>query len=112
MKNRFLSGNGRVIFMLVCFVAILAFVGLLMRGKIQSLLHSHIEHQVEEQADTMAELVDEKMQTEITNLETISAYLQAEEESLQIIMEMAQVEDREADWGFWIWTAMRYTERK
>jgi len=99
MKNRFLSGNGRVIFMLICFVAILTFVGFLMRGKMQTLLHNHIERQVEEQAETMAELVDEKMQIEISNLETISAYLQTEEENLQIIMEMAQAEDIEAVWG-------------
>ena len=99
MKNKLLSGKSRVILMLACFVAILALVGLLMRGKMQTLLHNHIERQVAKQATTMAELVEEKLQTEITNLETISAYLQAEEEMLQSIMEMAQKEDSEATWG-------------
>lgn len=99
MKDKLLSGKSRVILMLVCFVAILALVGWLMRGKMQTLLHNHIERQVAKQAGTMAELVDEKLQTEITNLETIAAYLQAEEENLQMIMEMAQMEDSEATWG-------------
>lgn len=99
MKDKLLSGKSRVILMLVCFVAILALVGWLMRGKMQTLLHNHIEQQVAKQAATMAELVDEKLQTEITNLETIAAYLQAEEENLQMIMKMAQMEDSEATWG-------------
>jgi len=99
MKNKRLSGKSRVILMLVCFVAILALVGLLMRGKMQTLLHNHIEQQVAKQAATMAELVEEKLQTEITNLETIATYLQTEEEMLQGIMEMAQQEDSEAIWG-------------
>lgn len=99
MKSKLLSGKSRVILMLVCFIAILTLVGVLMRGKMQTLLHNHIERQVEKQAVTMAELVNEKLQTEITNLETISAYLQAEGENLQIIMEMAQLEDTEAVWG-------------
>ena len=99
MKNRFLSGKSRVIWMLVCFVAILALVGLLMRSKMQTLLHNYIENQVTKQAVTMAELVNEKLQKEITNLETISSYLQSDTENLQEIMAMAQEEDTDASWG-------------
>ena len=99
MKDKLLSGKSRIIFMLVCFVAILALVGLLMRGKMQTLLHNHIEKQVAKQAATMAELVNEKLQTEITNLEMISSYLQMDAHNLQMIMEMAQLEDSDAVWG-------------
>ena len=63
MKNKLLSGKSRVILMLVCFVAILTLVGWLMRGKMQTLLHNHIERQVAGQAATMAELVNEKLIT-------------------------------------------------
>ena len=99
MKDRLLSGKTRIVIVLIGFVAILALVGLLMRGKMQTLLHNHIEKQVTTQAKTLAELVNEKLQTEITNLETISAYLQEKPEYLQDIMEMAQTEDAEAVWG-------------
>ena len=99
MRDRFLSGKTRIVIVLIGFVAILALVGLLMKGKMQSLLHNHIERQVTTQAGTLAELVNGKLQTEITNLENIAFYLQDNPDDLQEIMEMAQTEDIEAVWG-------------
>ncbi len=99
MRDKLQSGKTRVVISLVAFVVILALVGLLMRGKMQTLLHNHIEKQVTTQAATLAELVNEKLQAEITNLENISSYLQDNPNHLQEIMEMAQKEDVEAVWG-------------
>lgn len=99
MKNKWLSGKTKIITMLICFVVILASVGLLMRDKMQTLLHNHIEKQVAELAETLAELVNEKLQSEMTNLEAISTYLQNDAENMQNIMEMAQKEDTDASWG-------------
>ncbi len=99
MKDKLQSGKTRIVIMLIAFVVILMLVGFLMRGKMQTLLHNHIEAQVTTQAKTLAELVNEKLQAEITNLESISSYLEGNPENLQEIMEMAQTEDVEAAWG-------------
>ena len=99
MKDKIRSGKTQLFIMLTAFVVILALVGLLMRGRMQMLLQNHLERQAARQAETLAELVDKKLEAEITNLENISFYLQANTEEVQSIMEMAQQEDVEAIWG-------------
>lgn len=99
MKDKIRSGKTQLFILLTAFVVILALVGLLMRGRMQMLLQSHLERQAARQAKTLAELVDKKLEAEITNLENISFYLQANTEEVQSIMEMAQQEDIEATWG-------------
>ena len=99
MKDKIRSGKTQLFILLTAFVVILALVGLLMRGRMQMLLQSHLERQAARQAKTLAELVDKKLEAEITNLENISFYLQANTEEVQSIMEMAQQEDVEAIWG-------------
>ena len=99
MKDRIRSGKTQLFLLITVFGAIIAVVGLLMRGRMQLLLHSHLERQTAQQAETLAELVNEKLESEITNLENIAVYLQMNATEVQSIMAMAQQEDTEAVWG-------------
>lgn len=99
MRDRIRSGKTQLFLLLTVFVVIIAIVGLLMRGRMQLLLHRHLERQTARQAETLAELVNEKLESEITNLENIAVYLQMNATEVQSIMAMAQQEDTEAVWG-------------
>jgi len=72
MRDKIRTGKTRIFIMLSVFVIVLLFVGILMYGKMQKLLHNYVEKQVAKQAQVHAEVLEEKMKVanhRIENLE-------------------------------------------
>lgn len=74
MKISIKQFGRRVILGLLVFLIIFILVGVLLRGKLVSLLNGYVEKQVALQADTLSNLVYEQFDTELKNLNNISMY--------------------------------------
>lgn len=74
MKSRFRLIGRRAILGMLLFLAVFFAVGVLLRGKLVSLLNGYVEKQVALQADTLSSLVYEKFDIELKGLENISVY--------------------------------------
>ena len=78
--------------MLVAFIIVLLVVGVFMQAKLKSLLRYYAEKQVTQQAEVLADLLEEKFQVELTCLEHISGLIEKEavnqEKILNIFEEM------------------------
>ena len=75
------------------FVIILLIVGALMRGKLQELLHEHMETQITVQMQTMAELFNARMQSELEQLEAVAGYIEQTKDTKHIWKEHQQEEN-------------------
>ncbi len=99
MKDKLSSGKARMYIMLITFVAVLLFVGILMEYKMQSLLHDYIEKQVTGQAMTLAEVLEKQIDAELLDLENIAGYIESEPEDIEKHINMAREKDSVAEWG-------------
>ena len=72
MKNNWIKGKRRILFVLIIVTLIMVGVGILMSLRLKSLLQSYTEKQVTEQARTLADLSAEQFELEIHNLESIA----------------------------------------
>jgi len=93
MKSRFRKGKTRIFLMLFVFLAVLGLVGILMHMKLRSLLRSHIERQVANQARGLAMVTEENFASELEKLESISEMMEDKEDSMGILFEMVRTED-------------------
>ncbi len=99
MKNKISSGKTRIIILLTSFVVVLMLVGLLMSSKLNELIQNYAEKQVTRQADTIAELLEEQLVAEISDLNNISGYIEGQPEEIDKHMKMAEGKDKDAKWG-------------
>ncbi len=76
----------RTLFMLTFFAMALVIVGIVLRSRISMLLDSYTENQTGKQAKVLALLVEEKLETEIENLEYIASKLESSLESMDDLM--------------------------
>lgn len=93
------KGKAKIFILLFSFVVVLVLVGVLMQSKMQVLLHSYVEKQVTEQSKILANVLEEKINTELETMKNISAYIQSEVADMNEIILTAYMEDEEANWG-------------
>ncbi len=77
MSKKTFSERYRTIFVLSFFALALVIVGIVLRSRIGILLDSYTEKQTEKQTKTIALLMEEKLDTEIENLEYIASKLES-----------------------------------
>ncbi len=99
MKDKFSEGRSRVFLMLLVFTVVLIIVGALMQGKMQRLLHEHVEMQTTEQAKILAEMLEQQIIIEFKDLESTAEKLQEKADQITEIAKEADDEDEEASWG-------------
>ena len=68
MRNKFHTKKYSIMIMLALFLIVLLVVGGLMQFRMKKLLQSYMEKQVTEQARVMAELVQERFESNLSNL--------------------------------------------
>jgi len=99
MRDKIRTGKTRIFIMLSVFVIVLLFVGILMYGKMQKLLHNYVEKQVAKQAQVHAEVLEEKMNAELQGLESIAGYIQKGIGNVERFMGEIQAEEAGVNWG-------------
>lgn len=103
MKNNFFKGKTRILYLLLLFIAILLLVGVLMENKLQTLLRSYVETQVAQQMKIQAQLLEEKIHSQLKDMEDIAFYVENDSTAGDSFpfsyVEMAQREDPESIWG-------------
>lgn len=99
MKNRFQSGKARIFVLLAVFIAVLLFVGVLMQGKLRSLLRGNIERQVAAQAKGVAQVTESELEAEIKKLETVSGLFENGQVPMSTLFAMLQEENPNAVFG-------------
>ncbi|MBO5373324.1 MAG: response regulator [Lachnospiraceae bacterium] len=101
MKNKLQKGKTKIFIMLAVFIVVLVMVGILMQIKMQKLFHSHVEKQVTEQAKVLAEVLEERINVELSSLENMAAYLQdnSTQTDMEKLLETAKSKDEKALWG-------------
>ena len=99
MKSKLQTGKTRIIIMLVSFIVVLAFVGVLMQSKMRTLMNNYVERQVVEQAKILAEVLEENLTSELENLEEIAWYIESETADMSQLLKMAEKDGKEVNWG-------------
>ena len=85
----------KIILGLSLFVAVLLVVGVLLYVKMQSLLQANLEIQVKAEAETLAELSGQMLQTELREMESVATYIGIDEEKVVEILETSDLVDQE-----------------
>ena len=99
MKNSIKQLGRRIILGLVVFMFIFILVGVLLRGKLESLLNGYVEKQVALQADTLASLAYEKFATELKNLNNISVYAKLNDMELSEMLAATEYQEEGISYG-------------
>ena len=99
MKNKLGPGRKRLFTGIIVFIAVLAVVGIMMEQKMQSLLYQYMEKQVVRQAEILADLTQEKMETEKEKLNHIAWYLENQEIDKETLMEAVEDKDKGVSMG-------------
>ncbi len=86
MSKVFFSDKYRTVFVLSFFAAALVIVGIVLRSRIGMLLDSYTEEQTAKQATVYSLLMEEKLDTEIENLEYIASKLENSSEDMEALM--------------------------
>ncbi len=86
MSRKPFSGKYRTLFALSFFALALVIVGIVLRSRIGMLLDSYTERQAEKQTKVNALLMEEKLNTEIENLEYIASKLEMSLDNMEDIM--------------------------
>ncbi len=89
MGNEQRRNNLKIATWLSVFIILLIIVGIAMRHKLVSLLHIHVETQVEVQAGTLAEAINANLHMKLSELVSIAGNLEAYESDLIEIMEFS-----------------------
>ena len=74
--------NGHILSSIIAFLLVLVMVAVLLRFRMVSLFNTFIEHQVERQAVSLAELSYEKLGSELDNLQYVAEILENDEDVL------------------------------
>ncbi|MCR5322804.1 MAG: response regulator [Lachnospiraceae bacterium] len=80
------SEKNRTVYVLFFFALALVIVGVVLRSRIGALLTSYTENETEKQAEVYALLMEEKLNTELENLEYIASRLEADLDDLDDLM--------------------------
>ena len=99
MNNRRRIRNVRRLAGILLFVAILLVVGALMRNKLVELIEEYTISQVTMQADTMAHLVENEIETEWKGLAGIAVEIEHDNARMQHIMEAYEEESEGISYG-------------
>ena len=93
--KRLSNGRYKIILGLSLFVAVLLLVGVLLYGKMQSLLQANLEIQIKAEAETLAELSGQMLQNELQEMETVASYIGIDEKQVVEILEASDLADKE-----------------
>lgn len=99
MINKRLNGKYRVIAVLSIVIIIMVGVGVLMNYRLESLLKSHVEKQVTEQARVLAELSAEQFELELHNLESISKNISTDVNADALILDIVNGDNENQTMG-------------
>ena len=89
--------SSRMLLGLLVFVAVMIFVGVLMRGKLNSLLRAHIENVVATQAELMSDIFEGKLKAELERLSEMVEELQAEGADASAILSIYSAMEKETE---------------
>lgn len=99
MKSKLQTGKVRIYIMLAMFVIVLMFVGILMKFKLESLMHNYVEKQVAEQVKVLAELFEENLNSELLDLENLAVFIENKTAPIETLLEIERLSDEDAVWG-------------
>ena len=85
IKNKI---SARMLAGLLIFIAVLFFVGVLMRNKLNSMLWEYTEDQIAEQADILAKLSENKLEAELEDMNNIAKEIEANNLEYQFILDV------------------------
>ena len=99
MIDKWMNGKRRIIFVLIVVTMIMVGVGMLMRIRLQGLMRDYTEHQVTEQARTLAELSANQFELQIRNLENIAGRMQHDTKQMETVLEISSIDDENISMG-------------